>query len=258
MPHSAHRRFLLPLAAWLLATAAWAAEPPALTCYSTAFEPFVIEQADGRIDGIDVEVIRELAVRIGQPIDIRLMPWLRLEQAFRSGQRVACGFSYSRTDERQAYLQYTQVPLHTTQYVLFYRRSVLGDWRGLASLAGRTVAVNRGFRRPPAFDQALRDGQFRLFEVTQDSQSLQMLQRGRIDAVLANADVGHYLIRKLQLDADISASPPLESMPTFLVFARQPQYAELAQRVDAALAQMLADGSYQRILARYRLPAARP
>lgn len=227
-----------------------------LICYSTAFEPFVIQQANGDISGIDVDVIAEIAARTGLNIQIRLKPWLRLEQDFREENAVSCGFAYSRTAERQAYMQFTQVPLHTTEYVLFYRRDRLPGSAGLDSMQGRTIAVNRGFRRPVEFDEALAAGRFKLFEVTKDRQSMQMLERGRVDAVLANLDVGRYLIKRLGLSEQIVAGPALSSMPTFLVFSSDPQYAAYVPRFDQALQQVIADGTYQRIFDHYtRLPA---
>lgn len=228
-----------------------AQETPVLTCYSTAFEPFVIEHANGEISGIDVEVIREIAQRTGLNISIGLKPWLRLEQEFREGNKVACGFAYSQTEARQQYLHFTRVPLHTTEYVLFYRRADIPEYQGLDSLRGKTVAVNRGFRRPEAFDQALSAGVFSVFEVTEDSQGFQMLERGRVDAVLANQDVGRYQLFRLQPLVEIGVSPPLSRMPTYLVFARHAPAAAYAERFDQALRAMLADGSYARIYRRY-------
>lgn len=257
--HSYHRPLRSARAVfWLIATlllgvdrVAHAQQEAPLTCYSTAFEPFVIQHADGRISGIDVDVIAEIAARTGLTIRIGLKPWLRLEQDFREGNAVSCAFAYSRSAERLAYMQFTEVPLHTTEYVLFYRRDRLPDYRGLESLRGRTIAVNRGFRRPAAFDEALAAGQFKLFEVTQDRQSMQMLERGRIDAVLANLDVGRYLIKQLGLSEQIVAGPALSSMPTFLVFSSDPQYTAYVPRFDQALRQVIADGTYQRIFDRY-------
>jgi len=243
---------------WLIATlqlgvdrVAHAQQEAPLTCYSTAFEPFVIQHADGHTSGIDVDVIAEIAARTGLNIRIGLKPWLRLEQDFREGSAVSCAFAYSRSAERLAYMQFTRVPLHTTEYVLFYRRDRLPEYRGLDSLRGRTIAVNRGFRRPAAFDEALAAGQFKLFEVTQDRQSMQMLERGRIDAVLANLDVGRYLIKQLGLSEQIVAGPALSSMPTFLVFSGDPQYTAYVPRFDQALQEVIADGTYQRIFDRY-------
>ena len=251
------------MAIWLLAVVlfsmgrAAAGQDIPLTCYSTVFEPFVIEHADGRISGIDVDVIEEVARRTNLTITVRLKPWLRLEQDFREGRAVSCAFAYSRTDERLAYMRFTQVPLHTTAYVLFYRQDRLPKYTGLSSLQDRTVAVNRGFRRPAEFDEALAAGQFKLFEVTQERQSLQMLERGRVDAVLANLDVGRYLIKRMRLSAQIVAGPAISSMPTFLVFSRNPHYAGYVPRIDQALQQIIADGTYQRIFDRYTgLPAA--
>jgi polar amino acid transport system substrate-binding protein len=247
-----------PVIFWLLITLVLGAargvharEDAPLTCYSTAFEPFVIQQANGDTSGIDVDVIAEIAARSGLNIRIGLKPWLRLEQDFREGHEVSCGFAYSRTAERLAYMQFTEVPLHTTEYVLFYRRDRLPEYHGLESMRGRTIAVNRGFRRPAEFDEALAAGQFKLFEVTQDRQSMQMLERGRIDAVLANLDVGRYLIKQLGLSEQIVAGPPLSSMPTFLVFSLDPRYAAYVPRFDQALRQLIADGTYQRIFDRY-------
>jgi len=53
---------------------AHSALPKKLTCYSTAFEPYVIDN-NGRISGIDVEIIQMAGADLGIDIEFSLMPW---------------------------------------------------------------------------------------------------------------------------------------------------------------------------------------
>ncbi|MDX1799929.1 MAG: transporter substrate-binding domain-containing protein [Marinobacter sp.] len=224
-----------------------------LVCYSTVYPPYVLEN-DGGIAGIDVDVVRELGRRLDREIDIRLEPWNRLERDLRQGKR-DCVFSYFHTPAREAYARFTGVPMHVTQYTLFYNPDAFPDAHSLKDFVGRRIGVNRGFRTTPAFSAAREAGQIEVVEVNEDAQSLSMLALGRIDAVLTNYDVGQYLIQSLKLPHLRALKPPLSTTPAYLVLSRDPALDTLAEKFDWALFQILKDGTYADIRARY-MPAS--
>lgn len=224
-------------------------EPKTLTCYSTVYQPYVMETG-GEVIGIDADVVREIGRRLGREIRVRLEPWRRLEQALKAGNR-DCVFSYFHTEEREQYALFTAVPMHITQYTLFYDPERFPTAHGLNDFFGQAIGVNRGFKTTPVFQQARANADIQVVEVNEDSQSLKMVELGRIDAVLTNYDVGQYLIRVLGLSHLQALEQPLTTTPTYLVLRRSPELEPLIERFNWALFQILKDGTYARIRARY-------
>lgn len=237
------------LAGSLWVAQSWADESKTLTCYSTVYQPYVMDTR-GNISGIDADVVREIGRRLGRDIQIKLEPWRRLEKALKAGKR-DCVFSYFHTERRDDYALFTGVPMHVTQYTLFYDPEKFPAAHGLNDFLGQTIGVNRGFNTTPEFHLAKAQSDIEVVEVNEDSQSLKMLELGRIDAVLTNYDVGQYLIRVLGLSHLRALEPPLSTTPAYLVLRRSPELEPLIERFNWALFQILTDGTYARIRARY-------
>jgi ABC-type amino acid transport substrate-binding protein len=69
--------------------------------------------------------------------------------------------------------------------------------------------------------------------------------------VLTNADVGRYLIGELGLKEVVALEPPLSTKAAFLVLRRTPELENLVERFNWALFEILRDGTYRAIQARY-------
>jgi polar amino acid transport system substrate-binding protein len=226
-----------------------------IRCLSTVFEPYVIEEQDGRVVGVDADVVREIGRRLNIDIEIELKPWVRLEKDIERGAE-DCAFAYFRTAQREAYMDFTQVPLHITNYVLFTRTDQTLDYRGLSDIEGFRVGVNLGFKTPPEFEDAVERKSIFEIRVEEDAQSFQMLNAERIDAVLTNSFVGAYQVKNLGYEDITPLFPPLSSTPAFLAFSKKSNLSSLVQKFDAALYEILIDGTYQKIFDRYmKLPS---
>ncbi|MBZ0113593.1 MAG: transporter substrate-binding domain-containing protein [Thermoanaerobaculia bacterium] len=253
----------------LLATlAAPASEnrPEELLCYSTIFEPFVI-QGEDRIHGADVELIEEIGRRLDLTIKIELRPWRRIEASLRNGAPdLQCAFAFFDTEERRTYMSFMQVPLHVTDYVLFAHRSSVDRFAGGALPSGAIVAVNRGFHLPQVIESAAARGEIVLHEVGEEEQSLRMLALDRVDAVLTHRGVGEHVLRRLDLEGLVALEPAMASRPAYLVFPNESKLSpgnatialglgprDLALRFDQALTAMQEDGTVAAILARHGL-----
>lgn len=230
--------------------------PRQLTCKSTVYEPFVIDQEANGIHGIDVDVVREMGRRLNIKIKIALMPWRRLEQRLKAGKE-NCVFAYFDTPERHAYAQYMTIPLHVTRYVLFGRPALAQRIHRVADLKGLRIGVNRGFKLPSNLAAADKSGRFQLTEVSDDAISFRMLGLERIDLVLTNSDVGDYVSQQVLNIRLKKVEPPLTIRPAYLVLGKKPGLTPLLHRFDETLSQMLRDGTYQRICQRYLSDCAR-
>ncbi len=222
-----------------------------ITCFSTAYPPYVIEK-ESEISGIDVDLIREAAARTGIQVTVKTRPWKRLERDLME-KRVDCVFAYFRTPERLNYANYSSVPLHLTEYTMFIRTTDADSLQSLQEMQHLSVGVNRGFKTTPEFEAMKKAGKIDVVEVTEDKQSMEMLKLGRVDGVLTNKDVGHFVAKTLGLQGITTLPKPLSSTPAYLVVRPDPKLNRWLEAFDSALYGMLIDGTYNRIRNKYRI-----
>lgn len=243
---------LLCLLLSLTSSARAQALPARLVCHDDIFVPYFMQNG-ARIEGLNVDVLREAASRLGIAMEFRAMPWRRLETELAKPQgAVDCAFAMSRTPERERYLEYGKVPLQPTEYALFVRQASGGQAPlRLDDMAGKVIGVRAGFRLPAAVALGVAEGRWTLAEVPTDSANFQKLALHRVDAVLANSTVGLYTIRQLKLGGIVPLAPALTRFDTFIVFRKSAMSPELASAFDRVLKQMRQDGSIARITTAY-------
>jgi polar amino acid transport system substrate-binding protein len=215
--------------------------PGRLVCHDDLFAPYFM-QNQGRIEGLNVDVLREAAARLGIAIEFRAMPWRRLD----------CAFAMSRTPAREQYLEFGKVPLQPTEYALFVRQAdTLPAVGKLDDLAGKVIGVRGGFRLPEAIAAGVAQGRWSIAEVPTDAANFQKLALRRIDAVLADGVVGQYTVKQLKLQGIVRAAPPLARFDTYIVFRKNAGSPALAAAFDRVFRRMRQDGSFTRITSAY-------
>ena len=238
---------VITAAAVLSAPPSHAATPSTLKCYSTTFEPYVIEK-DGVISGIDVDIIKMAGAALGIEIEVALMPWARLELQLKAGL-VDCVAAYFRTPEREEYMLYTGVPLHVTSYSMFV--SAAGPEASLSVQTGWRVGLNKGFKTTTEFDRAVAENQMSIVELKSTKQSFDMLALKRIDAVLTDYHVGRYLVQQHYPGAFTPIAPNYRATPAYFVFAKREPFFSLISKFDNVLMQMMVDGRYKAVFDSY-------
>ncbi len=222
-----------------------------LTCYSTAFPPYVIQSATGEISGIDVDTASLAATRAGIDLRIKLLPWVRLENELKRGaaSEIECAFAYTRNPVRETYMDFMQVPLKMTRYLIFVNKN--SQIHGLHDLKNKNLGLRRGFVVPGAFEEMRKRNEFNVEEVDDDVSNFRKLALQRLHAIIANADVGRQALAQLPQHEIIALEPALVETPTFLVLNKGKKLAHWLPALDKALADVQRDGSYQKIRAKY-------
>lgn len=224
-----------------------------ITCYSTAFPPYVVQATNGDISGIDVDVARAAGEQAGLTIRFKLLPWVRLENEIRRGaaSEIECAFAYTRNDERNTYMDFMQVPLKMTRYLIYTNSK--NKSLALGDLKGKTIGLRRGFIVPGAFEEMRKRKELQIEEVDDDLTNFRKLSLNRIDAIVANADVGNKVLGQLNQTNIIASDTPIVETPTFLIFNKGKNLANLLPQLDKALLKLQQDGSVQKIREKYLL-----
>ncbi|HYE52523.1 MAG TPA: transporter substrate-binding domain-containing protein [Azospirillaceae bacterium] len=256
-------RLLLPLLLLLAAAAALPARaaPPApgdcaLRFAWTPWEPFYVA-APGGPAGIDHDIVAEAARRAGCTVTWQEMPWVRAFAMLKGG--LIDGLAGAqRTREREGLGRFVG-PMRAGRNVLFVRRGEAGRYpfAALADLAGTPfrLGVQRGARYSQEYETLLAEGRLagNLLEANGSAGGITMLVRGRVDGFLEGEAVGRHMARRLGMLEQVEIHPmPVSSNEAYMLLGTQTVPPDVADRLDAALAEMRADGTVERFLGQPR------
>jgi polar amino acid transport system substrate-binding protein len=202
---------------------------------------------DGKITGLDIEIVSEIQRRVGNTDEIQLVPWTR-GMKFLDAEPNTILFSMARTKERNDLYQWIG-PISETSYGFYTKADSpiviknLDDARKVTSI---------GVYRNDVRDQFLTKEGFTNLERANDNFSnLKKLMAGRV-AVIAGTSVG------IAVEAQ-RAGFSVKDVKFLYAFARYPIYiaaskktsADIVASWNAALDTMRKDGTLKAIFKRY-------
>jgi polar amino acid transport system substrate-binding protein len=238
------RRSLLPFALSLLCRTA-NARPAVLRVVGSADPPYRIFDPTGA-SGLYYELLGEAARRLGWPLRFEEAPSARALRMMEFGEADLMMGPF-RAAGRDRYLVYTQVMLPAVD-IVFYTQPLAPPLRHPDELVGRTIAVHRGKRYGSAFDG---DPRLRRHELGNYRTAFEMVARGRADVVVIPELQGDLLQRELQL-ALVKQPLRMPGMQPHVVLSKNSPWLPYQGELERAFQSMREDGSWQRILQRYR------
>ncbi len=220
-------------------------------CVEGAYPPFSEVLDDGSIVGFDIDVAGALCARIGEDCTLVRTDWDRMIPALVGGDCDAIVASMSDTAERRARIAFTTRYYRAPVRFVGLRGAGLDDASG--ALDGKAVGVQRGTVNQAYMRAHYPGARLRLYG--SQEHVLLDLALGRLDAVLGEA---------VQLDAGFLDTP---AGGGFAFFGREHFDADiqgtgaaigvrkdddaLRERLDAAIAAIRGDGTYDAIAGRY-------
>lgn len=220
-----------------------------LRCGTNEFAPFGFIE-NGQLKGIEVELFHEIGKRLNIQTKLNLFPWSRMLAMVKKGD-LDCMIAAFRTEERLAYMDYTNVPFHVSSLVFFIHQDRPFQFNTLEDLKGRNIGLVTGFSTSPEFDEALNKQWFTVSPVNDFKQNFEKLAVKRVDMVLVNRHVGAYLLKKLNLPQIAALSVPLTARPAYLTFSKRAGKGYLIPLFDMMLFELLTDGTYQDLFEKY-------
>lgn len=238
-------------------SSALAGEPVLHLVGDAAYAPFSFNYG-GEYKGIDVEVVQELGVRLGIPIQVEL---LGREEMLRKVQEGGCdGFLALRPTEqnKQQVIFLRSHPLHVSTYSAFLRRASRFEVQSLDDLSGHTVGLLDGVDLGREFKRAVREE--RLFTKIYGAkwQAIGALLKGEIDAYIGQTKATHHLLEDMGMSSTVQAEgkPLFKRGGEYLALLKGSSYPDktaLIKLMQLALEDIFADGTYRRIVHRYVL-----
>lgn len=200
--------------------------------------------------GIDIDLAKEIGRRLGIVIRIQNAPWARCLEMIRSGHAdILTGVAW--TSIRATQMVY--VPTwYCEVYPVFYARTTMAaDVTSYDDLYGKKIGLTAGSAYFEPFNS---DKKLDKLAVKDEQTLLKMLAIGRVDlAVGTEPNIG-WDTMQFGLKGSIGpvAWKPDVATHLFVVVSRQAAAEKLDLKIDACLKEIVADGTMQAILDKYR------
>lgn len=227
-------------------------DPERLLVAGLVFSPYIIQESDGSVHGIIVDIVREVGKRVGLRVDFAISNWAR---AFHSAQHghIDALIPTMKSKDREQFLYYPAQPLLNLDMVLVKKRNREIGFNGtMDSLKNYQIAWIRKGRVSPAFDKAREEGVITVVERNTPSIAIKGVAYGRVDLAATDRLLGIWAAQKEGLSEKIEmVTPILGSVPVYLALSKSRISLSKLKRVDAALAEIHQDGTFKQILHRY-------
>jgi polar amino acid transport system substrate-binding protein len=218
--------------------------------------PYSYRTADGRIAGLNAELVEQTLARLGCRPQWRELPWARALVELEAG-RLDVLPGGLRRPEREAFAHFVAQPVVSPNR-LFVRKSDrarIGAATRLADVApGLRLGVQIGVVYGPEYAQLMTQPAFRasLTQATARRNLWQMLDIGRVDGVLASEASARWELAQQGLSADIVATDVvLSDEPAFVLVSKRTRDAAWVRRFQEASNALEADGTMARIVRKY-------
>ncbi len=219
--------------------------------------PFSMQMPDGEITGIYVEINRIALERLGCSVTMRKLPWARALRELELGRLDVLPGTFPRP-EREEYAYFSGPVIPVSHNILFMHERALAKW----PVTRLTDLMNTDFRLGAQirvyygsdFQQVMDDPHFaaRVTVLAKRENLWRMLERGRIDGVIADERTGAYEVQNLGLSGRIKATNVIVSDDAAEVaFSKRSNDLAFVQAYADVLQQLVTDGSYGRVVQRY-------
>ncbi|MFM2052532.1 MAG: hypothetical protein RL456_569 [Pseudomonadota bacterium] len=233
------------------ASAAAAPPPPPAKVYvvgtDAAYAPFESQNEKGEIVGFSMDTLNAIAQKAGLQIKYVNTPWEGIFNSLQQGDRDLLISSITITDERRQTMDFSNPYFDAQQLIAVKGDSKVAKFDDLKKLK---VGVQTGTTGDEVVTKLLGKTSTNVKRFESTPLALKELESGGVDAVVAdNGVVIHYVANnagsKFKTVADASFTPEQYGI------AVKKGNAELLEKINKGLADIKADGTYDKIYAQY-------
>ncbi|MDL0103920.1 basic amino acid ABC transporter substrate-binding protein [Campylobacter felis] len=209
------------------------------------YKPFDYKE-DAKLTGLDIDLVNEIAKREGIELTWVEMSFDGLIPALKTGKIDMIASAMSATEDRRKSADFSDV-YYTTKN-LYIKKKDNEALNSKEDLEGKIIGVQLGTLQEPAA-KAIKDTK------VQSNESLSVvimeLKEGKIDAVVADKDVSMGYLKE---NADLIGFFEEEDGSEGFSFAfDKDKQKEAIEKFNKGLKELKADGTYDKILAKYEL-----
>jgi polar amino acid transport system substrate-binding protein len=231
--------------------AAAAPPPPPARVYQVgtdaAYAPFESQNEKGEIVGLTIDIVNAIAQKAGIEVKIVNTPWEGIFNALQQGDRDLLASSITITEERKQTMDFTDPYFDAVQLIAVKDGSKVAKFADLKKLK---VGVQTGTTGDEAVTKLLGKANTNIKRFESTPLALKELEAGGVDAVVAdNGVVIHYVANNP--GGKFKTVSDKEFVPEQYGIAVKKGNTELLAKLNKGLADIKADGTYDRIYAQY-------
>lgn len=211
-----------------------------------AYPPFNSVDTAGNLVGFDIDIAKALCAEMKVECTFVAQDWDGIIPALLAGKYDAIVASMSITEERKKRVDFTDKYYQTPARFVAAKGAGFGN--APKELAGKTLGAQRATTHASYLEDNYKDSDIRLY-ATQDEANLD-LQSGRLDAILADSVVLYDWMQADGKDCCAFIGEPIIAPQWFgegVGIALRQDDDDLREKFNAAIAKILADGTYRKI-----------
>ncbi|NML14675.1 basic amino acid ABC transporter substrate-binding protein [Azohydromonas caseinilytica] len=212
-----------------------------------AYAPFESQNEKGEIVGFDIDVVSAIAAKAGVQVKFVNTPWEGIFNALQQGDRDVLVSAITITDERKQTMDFTAPYFDAVQLIAVKQGSKVAKFDDLKPLK---VGVQTGTTGDEVVTKLLGKNSAAIKRFESTPLALKELESGGVDAVVAdNGVVIHYVANNAGAGFK-TVSDPSFTPEQYGIAVRKGNTAVL-EMINQGLAGIRADGTYDRIYAKY-------
>ena len=204
------------------------------------FPPYEFYE-DNDIVGIDVEIAKAIAEKMGMELQIEDMAFDAIIPAVTSGKADFGAAGMTVTEERQRSVEFTDTYANSNQVAIVKEDS---DIAGSADLEGKTIGVQLG-TTGDALATELKDATVERYN--KGLEAVQSLTQGKIDAVVIDQATAQAFVKKTE---GIKILEEKMSEEEYAIAIKKGN-TDLVEKMNAAIAELKSEGKIDEIVAKY-------
>ena len=243
------RAICLALASAFIAGAAWAQASYRIATEGT-YPPWSFKDAQGTLQGWDVEIAHALCEKMKAKCEVIAQDWDGIIPGLMARKYDMIVASMAITEQRRQRVDFSDKYKETISR--FVARKGVPDDVSPAALKGKTIGVQRGSIQASYLSQNYKDSDVKFYDTPQAAEL--DLVGGRVEYILGNMVTYHVGFMKTTAAKDFAfVGPDLKGglLGDGNGIAVRKGDADMLAKVNAALAAIRADGTYDRITAKY-------
>ncbi len=203
---------------------------------------------------IVTDIVKSAFKSQGIPLEVWIIPWSRGERMLLNGA-VFGSIPYFKTDERQQEFIFSDPIIYSKNRFFFHKQKIPNqkDLNTLEDFKGNVMGAVRGYWYVPDFEKYGLD----ITYVNSDRAGLKMLLIKRIDYIIVDEIVGHYIVSQEAPNKlhSIGILDKAESVAAFhLMISKQyPNSKQLTVQFNQGLREIKKNGEYRKLFETYTI-----
>ncbi len=200
---------------------------------------------DGKLDGIDVRVIKIVFKRLNIDFKFKPLPWKRLINEI-EWKKIDGGVDLSFSKKRDHFVYYPKEHLTQEGKAFYIKKNGNLIFSGnLKTLKIKSMALMRGYN----WDREIKElGNPQVYRFDEYSQIFKLLASGRVDVFGGYVLSTSFILNKTGYsDKIIMVEPPIKIQKHYMGFAKKPGYKKLVKKFSTELKKFKISDDYSKI-----------